>query len=77
MLDQDEGKKVIVRYTPLGVAVGIVPWNFPLYLACGKIGPVLVMGNTIIIKPSPFTPYGAFKMGELVPDFSRRVWFRF
>jgi acyl-CoA reductase-like NAD-dependent aldehyde dehydrogenase len=69
VLEQDEAKKVIVRYTPLGVAVGIVPWNFPLYLACGKIGPALVTGNTIIIKPSPFTPYCTLKMGELAQQF--------
>lgn len=32
----EKDKKIVVRYTPLGVAVGIVPWNFPVQLACGK-----------------------------------------
>lgn len=58
-----------MRYTPLGVVAGIVPWNFPIHLACGKIAPSLVTGNTIIIKPSPFTPYCDLKLGELAQAF--------
>jgi acyl-CoA reductase-like NAD-dependent aldehyde dehydrogenase len=48
---------------------GIVPWNFPLLLAVGKIAPAVYTGNCIIIKPSPFTPYCALKIGEspLIP----------
>lgn len=65
VIEEDASKQVIVRYTPLGVAAGIVPWNFPIHLACGKIGPSLVTGNPIIIKPSPFTPYCGLKLGEL------------
>ena len=62
----EEGEKqIVVRYTPLGVTVGIVPWNYPVLLACGKIAPSLVTGNPIIIKPSPFTPYCGLKLGEL------------
>ncbi|KAL2841033.1 aldehyde dehydrogenase [Aspergillus pseudoustus] len=56
---------VRTRYVPLGVAVGIVPWNFPIMLLCGKLGPALLTGNTIIIKPSPFTPYCGIKIVEL------------
>lgn len=52
LMEESEGKKVITRYTPLGVVAAIVPWNFPTLLACGKIAPALVTGNTIIIKPS-------------------------
>jgi acyl-CoA reductase-like NAD-dependent aldehyde dehydrogenase len=60
---------IIVRHVPLGVVVGIVPWNFPVLLACGKLGPALVTGNTIVIKPSPFTPYCDLKLGELAQAF--------
>jgi acyl-CoA reductase-like NAD-dependent aldehyde dehydrogenase len=35
----EEDKEIVVRYTPLGVAVGIVPWNYPMPLAYGKIAP--------------------------------------
>ncbi|KAH7088009.1 aldehyde dehydrogenase [Paraphoma chrysanthemicola] len=65
VLEEDASKQVVVRYTPLGVTLGIVPWNFPIHLACGKIAPSLLTGNPIIIKPSPFTPYCGLKLGEL------------
>ena len=48
----DANRRVITRYTPLGVVAGIVPWNFPLLLAASKIAPALLTGNVIIIKPS-------------------------
>lgn len=41
-----------VRYTPICVMAAIVPWNYPILLATGKIAPALLTGNTIIIKPS-------------------------
>lgn len=66
---EDDEKTIVVRYTPLGVAVGIVPWNFPILLACGKIGMSIVTGNPIIIKPSPFTPAGGLKLVELGQQF--------
>ncbi|KAK5092588.1 hypothetical protein LTR70_002023 [Exophiala xenobiotica] len=69
IIEEDDTKKIIVRHTPLGVAVGIVPWNFPIQLACGKICPSVVTGNPIIIKPSPFTPYCDLKLGELAQQF--------
>ncbi|TVY81688.1 putative aldehyde dehydrogenase FUS7 [Lachnellula suecica] len=65
----DGDKEIIVRYTPLGVAVGIVPWNFPILLATGKIAAAIVTGNTIIIKPSPFTPAGGLKLVELAQRY--------
>lgn len=69
MTKEDDEKQVVVRYTPLGVCVGIVPWNFPILLAMAKIAPSLVTGNPIIIKPSPFTPYGDLKLVELGQQF--------
>ncbi|KAK2055180.1 aldehyde dehydrogenase [Colletotrichum caudatum] len=69
VVDNNPDRRVITRYTPLGVAVGIVPWNFPILLACGKIGPGLVTGNAFILKPSPFTPYCGLKLVELAQQF--------
>ncbi|CAI7641877.1 unnamed protein product [Penicillium pancosmium] len=66
---EDDESRIIVRYTPLGVTVGIVPWNYPVVLACGKIAPSLITGNPIIIKPSPFTPYCGLKLAELARPF--------
>ncbi|KAL4778875.1 Aldehyde/histidinol dehydrogenase, partial [Aspergillus varians] len=62
--------KTIQRYTPIGVAGAIVPWNFPVMLAIGKIIPAVYTGNSIIVKPSPFTPYCGLKLVELaIPHF--------
>lgn len=69
VVEEDAEKQVIVRYTPLGVCVGIVPWNFPVHLACGKIAPAVLTGCPIIIKPSPFTPYCDLKLGELAQQY--------
>ena len=49
--DTDE-RTVITRYTPLGVVCAIVPWNFPIRLAVGKIAPAVLTGNVVIVKPS-------------------------
>lgn len=57
-----------VRYTPIGVVAGIVPWNFPVTLAMWKIAPALLTGNTIVLKPSPFTPLTGLTLGELSRD---------
>ncbi|KAL8946460.1 MAG: hypothetical protein Q9183_007903, partial [Haloplaca sp. 2 TL-2023] len=65
LIEDSEDRKVINRYTPLGVACGIVPWNFPILLMIGKVAPALYTGNTIIIKPSPYTPYSDLKLAEL------------
>lgn len=56
----------ITRHVPLGVVGAIAPWNFPVLLACFKLGPALLAGNTIVLKPSPFTPLTTLKMGELL-----------
>src|SRR3546814_6897757 len=56
------------RHVPLGVCGAIAPWNFPLLLAMFKVGPALLAGNTMVLKPSPFTPLSTLKFGELVKD---------
>lgn len=69
VLEDLEDRTVITRYTPLGVVGTIVPWNYPIAIAIEKISPALVTGNTIIVKPSPFTPYCSLKMVELAQQF--------
>jgi aldehyde dehydrogenase (NAD+) len=53
------------RYVPIGVVAAIAPWNYPLLLAAFKLGPALVTGNCVVLKPSPFTPLTSLKLGEL------------
>ncbi|MGH9137974.1 MAG: aldehyde dehydrogenase family protein [Acidimicrobiales bacterium] len=64
---QDDGTVFaeVVR-KPLGVVAAITPWNVPLILACWKLAPALRAGNTVVLKPSPFTPLATLRMGELL-----------
>jgi len=63
--DDDNAFAEVVR-KPLGVVAAITPWNFPLVLASWKIAPALLAGNTMVLKPSPYTPLSTLKMGELL-----------
>ncbi|WP_240704876.1 aldehyde dehydrogenase family protein [Croceicoccus sediminis] len=67
--DLGEGRSVENRRTPLGVVGAITPWNFPLLLAVWKIAPALAAGNTVVLKPSPYTPLCTLKLGELASEF--------
>jgi acyl-CoA reductase-like NAD-dependent aldehyde dehydrogenase len=53
---------------PLGVAAGIVGWNFPVQLAAQKIGPALAAGNTLILKPSELTCLSSARLAELAVE---------
>jgi len=57
----------IVR-EPVGVVAGITGYNFPFLLNLSKIVPVLLAGNTLVLKPSPFTPYSALLFGEFAEE---------
>ena len=65
--DDDQAYVEVVR-RPVGVVAGITPWNYPLVLAFWKIAPALLAGNTIVVKPSPFTPLTTLRLGELLRD---------
>ncbi len=54
------------RREAVGVVAGIVPWNFPLLMACFKIVPAITAGNTVILKPAEQTPLTALRLGELL-----------
>jgi acyl-CoA reductase-like NAD-dependent aldehyde dehydrogenase len=53
---------------PVGVVAAIVPWNFPLLLAAWKIAPALALGNTLVVKPSQWTPLSALKFAALCEE---------
>lgn len=64
---RDDGKAIVeVRRRPVGIVAAITPWNFPLLLACWKIGPALAAGCTMVLKPSPYTPLSTLRMGEVL-----------
>lgn len=68
VLRDEGGNKVIEHRTPLGVVAAITPWNFPLILMMNKVGPALITGNTMIVKPAPTTPLTTLLFAELAKD---------
>lgn len=65
---EEDGFLKIVRNEPLGVCVGIVPWNGPSANVGMKAGPALATGNTFILKPSEKTPFSALALGALIKE---------
>lgn len=55
----------LITREPIGVVVAIVPWNFPLLMACWKIAPALATGNSVILKPSEKAPLTAIRLAGL------------
>ena len=62
------GENILVFKRALGVTTGILPWNFPFFLIARKLAPALITGNTIVIKPSEFTPNNAIAFAQIVHD---------
>jgi len=67
-LRDDDTETVLVVHEPIGVVAAITPWNGPLLMLANKIAAALRPGNTIVAKPSPFTPFSALLFGEVVRD---------
>ncbi|MEU9677910.1 aldehyde dehydrogenase family protein [Streptomyces parvus] len=55
-----------IRWRSLGPVAAVVPWNFPLQLASAKFAPALAAGNTVVLKPSPFTPLATRLLGSVL-----------
>ncbi len=73
-ITDDAERRIELRYVPLGVAGIITPWNAPINLAAGPLVSALYTGNTVVLKPSPYTPLSTLKIGELIRDvFPRGV----
>ena len=61
-----ENRQGFTRRTPIGTVLGITPFNYPVNLACHKIGPAIAVGNPIIIKPAEKTPLSSVILAEIV-----------
>ncbi|MBX6387409.1 MAG: aldehyde dehydrogenase family protein [Frankia sp.] len=68
VIQDDERARAEVVRRPVGVVAAITPWNFPVMLAAWKIGPALLAGNTMVLKPSPFTPRSTLLMAEVLAE---------
>ena len=62
----DTGRHGLVLRKPLGVCGAIVPWNFPVSLMGNKLGPALLAGNTVVVKPAGTTPLTDLRCCELI-----------
>lgn len=61
-------RRSVTRRVPIGVVGAIAPWNFPITLSIWKVAAAVLTGNTVVLKPSPFTPLTTLKIGELFKD---------
>lgn len=64
----DLGHFAYQRYKPVGVVAGITAWNYPLAMAASKLASALMMGNSIVIKPSEFTSLSSQHLAALAID---------
>jgi len=62
----DEAGRIVVRRRPYGVVAAVTPWNAPVILAALKLGPALVSGNVVVVKPSPLAPFAIARVVELL-----------
>lgn len=68
VLEDTERRRVESHRAPLGVVGAIIPWNFPLILLGFKLGPALLTGNTLVVKPAPTTPLSTLRLAELIKE---------
>jgi succinate-semialdehyde dehydrogenase/glutarate-semialdehyde dehydrogenase len=67
-LDEKPHRHGLILKRPLGVCVAIIPWNFPLSLLGNKLGPALVTGNTVVVKPAETTPLTSTRVIALLHE---------
>ncbi len=61
-------EQIWIQRVPVGVVVGIIPWNYPAALVSRKVAPAMIAGDTIILKPHELTPLSALHMGRLINE---------
>lgn len=67
-LQKDDAGHIELHHKPLGVIGSITPWNFPVLIAVWHVLPALRTGNTVVIKPSPYTPLSTIRLIELIDE---------
>jgi len=68
VIEDSEHKRIEAHHKPLGVVASITPWNWPLMIAIWHIMPALRTGNTVICKPSEYTPLNTLRLVELINE---------
>ena len=62
---ENPDENIYIHQVPYGVTVGIAAWNFPIAVAARKLGPALVTGNTMVLKPSELTPVATLEFAKI------------
>lgn len=57
-----------IRREPVGVVAQVTPWNYPIMMAVWKAGPALAAGNTVVLKPAPWTPITTLELARVAKD---------
>jgi acyl-CoA reductase-like NAD-dependent aldehyde dehydrogenase len=65
-IQNDADGRVVIERKPVGVVGSITPWNYPLLIAIWHIMPAFLAGNTVVLKPSPYTPLSTLALGRLL-----------
>ncbi len=68
VVQDDPTAYIEVRHRPCGVVGAITPWNYPLLMFTWKVAPALLAGDTVVIKPSPYTPLTTLRFGEILNE---------
>ncbi len=68
VIEDSPGKRIELHRKPLGVVGSITPWNWPLMIAVWHIMPALRAGNTVVVKPSSFTPFNTIRLVEIINE---------
>lgn len=68
VIQDDDKAKIVQTRKPIGVVGSITPWNFPVMIGIWHVVPAIRTGNTVVIKPSPYTPLSTLRMVEIVNE---------
>ena len=68
VIQDDEKARIVQTRKPVGVVGSITPWNFPVMIGIWHVVPAIRTGNTVVIKPSPYTPLSTLRMVEVLND---------
>jgi acyl-CoA reductase-like NAD-dependent aldehyde dehydrogenase len=68
VLQDNELGRIEMHRVPIGVVGSITPWNWPLLIAIWHVVPAIRTGNTVVIKPSPFTPLSTLRLVQLINE---------
>jgi acyl-CoA reductase-like NAD-dependent aldehyde dehydrogenase len=68
VIQDDDKARIVQTRKPVGVVGSITPWNFPLMIGIWHVVPAIRTGNTVVIKPSPYTPLSTLRMVEIINE---------